>query len=303
MATNIHSSKISPQALIICPHFDDACLSLGGLLSKRLFKSVALLTVFSNSEHAPALKLLTPFLMANQLRVNPFRGITKSFVSSIRQREDAKFCSAIGANQYNLPFNDSSLRGYSNPNCGDWNNIERESVYGEVMTAIERIVLLCSWDILFCPLGIGNHVDHLIVTNSFLKAMKKNKCTHAFFYEDLPYASNCSLDTIAALVSSRIGPSYPLFIDISANLHEKQKLVSLYKSQDIKKMKKAISLHAQRLYETKNKNQNNKCLHFERIWTLRTHFNFKIPEKKDSGNPSRTNTLWLQTEIKKSRMK
>ncbi len=254
---NILTSDVSPHALVLSPHFDDACLSLGGFLLKQEFKSLCIVTVFSKSEHAPALKLLVPLRKVDQLGMNPFRETTRSFVALVRQREDARFCSKIKANQFSLSFSDSSLRGYAKPNRCKWDSIGSEPIYHNVLEAIQSI-LHASWDMIFCPLAIGNHVDHLIVSHSFLKIVKETKMKHAFFYEDLPYASNYSLGAIETLVASRIGHSEPVLIDITGSLNEKNKLVSVYKSQDDEKMKKSISNHAERF--------SSKNMFFERVW-------------------------------------
>ena len=56
---------------------------------------------------------------------------------------------------------------------------------------IKKLAEIINFDeeqIIFIPMGIGNHEDHLQVFNIFKNIIIKNTQTKFIIYEDLPYA-------------------------------------------------------------------------------------------------------------------
>jgi LmbE family N-acetylglucosaminyl deacetylase len=258
----------SGRTLIICPHFDDACFSTGGLLLKRTSKKVVILTVFSKSQDAPNLKPLKPLSKATKvLNLDFLRKIVVEVVSKTRQKEDRRFCDSLYAVQKILPFKDSSLRGYIKPCFTNADNIDKEPIYNAVFRAIEKCVFSGSYTSILCPLAVSDHVDHLIVLKAFLQILKKNRDIPAevFFYEDLPYASAYKLDFISSLARERTGSNTPLFVDITIEMPFKQKLVDIYRSQSTWERKERILYHARRLSMSRDKRDNAEG-YCERIW-------------------------------------
>jgi hypothetical protein len=255
---------------VLCPHFDDACFSTGGLLLKRTAQKVVILTVFSKSQHAPSFRLCDFFLKTvDNLNMNLLRKIFVDLISIERRKEDRLFCDTVCADQEVLPFPDSSLRGYVNPYniC----NVEEEPVYRAVLSAIEKAIFAGSFDSILCPLAIGDQVDHLIVMKIFLKLLTKESRTQTkiLFYEDLPYASGYSLDSISSLAWQRIGATNPLLVDVTAEMPLKQKLVDIYRSQVNREMKNSLLHHARRLSMLRNV-KNGASGYCERIWCAGT---------------------------------
>jgi LmbE family N-acetylglucosaminyl deacetylase len=259
----------SGRTLIICPHPDDACFSIGGLLLKRTSKEVVILTVFSKSRDTRNLKLLKPFFNAIKvLNLNFLRGIVVKVVSKERQKEDRRFCDSLWAVQKILPFKDSSLRGYIQPCLTNADNIDKEPIYNAVFRAIEKCVFSGSYTSILCPLAVGDHVDHLIVLKAFLQILKKNRnIPEVFFYEDLPYASAYKLDFISSLAWKRTGSNTPLFVDITVEMPLKQKLVDIYRSQSTRKRKERILYHARRLFMSRDM-RVDAAGYCERFWRL-----------------------------------
>jgi LmbE family N-acetylglucosaminyl deacetylase len=260
----------SGRTLVICPHFDDACYSIGGLLLKKTSKEVVILTVFSKSQNAPNSMLLKPFSKANKvLNLNLLRVIIAEYASKERQKEDRRFCDSISAIQNILPFKDSSLRGYVEPCFTNADDIDKEPIYNAVFRAIEKCVFSGSYTSILCPLAVGDHVDHLTVLKAFLQILKKNRNIPAkvFFYEDLPYVSAYTLDFISSLAWKRTGSNTPLFVDITIEMPLKQKLIDIYRSQPISEAKLRVLYHARRLFVSRGM-RVDVAGYCERFWRL-----------------------------------
>jgi LmbE family N-acetylglucosaminyl deacetylase len=260
----------SGKILVICPHFDDACFSVGGLLSRKTSAKVAVLTVFSKSQSSPNSLLLRSFSKASKFsKLNFLRGLATEFVSRLRQKEDWRFCDSVSAAQHLLPFEDSELRGYSKPFLANMDWVDKDPVYNSVFTAIEKCVSPGSYDSILCPLAIGNHVDHLIVLKAFLQILHKNRdiAAEVFFYEDLPYASTYRLDSISSLALNRTGSGTPLLVDVTMEMPLKQDLADVYRSQSNGDEKERIAYHARRLFVLADKRVGAKG-YCERFWRM-----------------------------------
>jgi LmbE family N-acetylglucosaminyl deacetylase len=255
------------KTLFISPHFDDACFSAGGLLSKMTSKKVVILTVFSRSSHAPQRFWIKPFSHASSvLNIDSFRQRVINYVSKERQKEDLQFCNRLNAVQNVLPFKDSEVRGYKDSFLTD-RIVDKDPVYDAVCQTIEKSVFSGAYDSILCPLAVGNHIDHLIVLEAFLQIVKGHRSNLSiFFYEDLPYASEYDIDFIDSLVQKRIGDSAPLFVDITNEMALKQELVGIYKSQCIEVAKPRILYHAKRLFTLRNKRASAQG-YYERFWS------------------------------------
>jgi len=254
------------RLLVICPHFDDACFSIGGFLLKKPFESVTILTIFSKSQHAPNYRLFYPLMITNNhLHLDLLNKTLKEVISKVRKKEDSKFCRQIGAIQSVLPFEDSSLRG-----CPAYNpifsrtEIDSDPISGPVFKAIEKWVFSGAFDSILCPMGIGNQVDHLIVLSAIEKLfeIKPSPQVNLFFYEDLPYSDWYELDLISSLACERIFSDSQLFIEITNEILLKQSLMDIYFSQGQEKA--PILRHAKRLTSVNNNGIKNGF--YERIW-------------------------------------
>ena len=258
---------LSGHLLVICPHFDDACFSIGGFLLKRQPKSVTILSVFSKSQHAPNYRVFYPLTMINDhLRINFLKRTLVEVISMVRKKEDSQFCHQIGAIQSIVPFEDSDLRG-----CPAYSpifnrtEIRRDSISRSVLKTIEKWVFSGAFDSILCPLGIGNQVDHLIVVNAILRILEtKSPKVKTYFYEDLPYAAFCKLDLIKSLALTRTGSDNALYVDVTNEILLKLALTNIYRSQGQEKA--PILKHAKRLFASRN-NVSEKGF-YERIWSF-----------------------------------
>ena len=108
---------------------------------------------------------------------------------------------------------------------------------------------------LVCPLGLGLHPDHVLVT---IACRQLAKSMHICYYEDLPYARDYSLFSIGRH-AARLDPDLrPVLVDVDCQLASKVAQLHLYNSQLGPKDFDKVMSHARRLAP------NGKA--YERIW-------------------------------------
>ncbi len=180
----------SDRIVIVSPHLDDAAFSCGGLIvtAKESGSYVSVITVFSAS---PA-KEPSPFA---RIIAGDSLQIARDWMQA-RRSEDQKALSVQNAKAIHLPFEDSIFRRDRQdlPYYSSWPQVfgeineqdefelsrHRDRIYQEILKERPTHVLF--------PLGIGNHVDHVLVRRmgenlEFTDPVKK------IWYEELPYAS------------------------------------------------------------------------------------------------------------------
>jgi LmbE family N-acetylglucosaminyl deacetylase len=256
------------KILIICPHFDDACFSMSGLLLKEKFQQITILTIFTKSIHAPHSKILYPITrIINFLKVPFLTELTADMVSKRRQKEDRQFCDNIGAIQATLTFEDSSLRCPIGTIRTNKQDTEKESIDDRVYKALEKIVLSDNYDLILCPLAVGDQIDHLVIMKALLQIFrsKKNFSTKVLFYEDLPYSSNYTMEAIYKVAMERTGSSDPIYVNITYEMPSKKNLCEIYHTQSTMFAKEKIFYHNKRLYASSHP-RNIAVGYSERFW-------------------------------------
>jgi LmbE family N-acetylglucosaminyl deacetylase len=106
------------------------------------------------------------------------------------------------------------------------------------------------------PMGLGNHVDHILVRDEAMLAVS-GLGLQAFLYEELPYVARYSEADIQGMVNILLPGATPRPCDITAMLQRKLNAVSGYKSQI-----GAEELHSVRSYAVRAGGQ----VAVERIW-------------------------------------
>ena len=158
------------------PHSDDICFSLGALAHRR--RRGVLLTLFPHSNYVPA----------ERRAEYPAQAI----VTETRLGEDAEFARRCGLGTQMLGEADALTCG-----IGPFNVARLEeraaSITAPLMAALSLIPAVLSgeerpW--LFCPSGIGNHVDHLATLTAIGRNYEALQRRYRIgFYEDLHYAA------------------------------------------------------------------------------------------------------------------
>ena len=153
---------------ILSPHIDDAGYSLAIVISRLIDSKipVSVVNCFTITNWA---------IRAGSKNINE--------ITFLRKQEDIEFYKSFHAPAeiVNLDLLDAPLRnGF----------IFQEKPFGskdlKVVETLRNYIEKVQEGILFCPLAIGNHIDHAICREALLGLDHKRKI---LFYEDLPYAN------------------------------------------------------------------------------------------------------------------
>ncbi len=222
------------NVVMLSPHSDDIALSLGAFLRRRdsaLY--VRIVTVFSVTNNT-----------ADDLISSPY------IVTSMRKGEDASFGVAVGPGVALswLDREDAPLRL----------QIHDEAVFSfdlsyldlnEVRHVVDKVkVEYGSCDLLFAPMALGQHIDHLVVRNAALELLSEGFAV--VFYEDIPYAADFSLSEIdehVVQLGALAGQGLELcIIETGVAIEEKIALLSCYRSQMDSRTESRVRSYAER---------------------------------------------------------
>jgi deacetylase len=229
--------QASSQSLVIflSPHPDDIVFSAYGRWRDALDggNQVVLMTIFSQSGWT-----------AKQFASG---GLTALEISARRLKEELAFTQEYGALLVPLGFRDTSLRGqpdYLAVGASPEDDPCFPAVKCELQTLVQQIP---SETTLHIPLGISQHVDHLIVR--WVISEMRCGCKQVIFYEDLPYAEALSEEEIKAFVS-KVVPGHsliPALVDLRDLWNAKLKSMMHYESQLEGDTIERIERHARRI--------------------------------------------------------
>lgn len=160
----------------LSPHRDDVCFSLGGEIS--LLPGGQLVNVYTQSIFA-------------ELRNKPveYRDLQVT-VSAVRQKEDMQFAERCRLSVTDLGFCEPAIRGrtpFSQSRDCDVSLISDKLIACLREVSQPSSKYLCR--ILFCPLAVGGHIDHMAVLHCVLDNWKLLRERFSIvFFEELPYA-------------------------------------------------------------------------------------------------------------------
>ncbi|MEK9495542.1 PIG-L family deacetylase [Photorhabdus sp. P32] len=221
--------------LFLSPHLDDVALSAGGLIHKLVSENqkVVVLTFFTGYDE----NLTSHYLhSAGNDNMNSFI----KFYSK-RANEDIAFCNKLSAipihgkildciyrtDQYGEPMYTNSAMIYS--------GLIHKSDYASDMAQdlIDKTLLNYQPDYIYAPLGIGRHVDHIII-NNLVNNIKGSHKFKILLYEDFPYVLGeypmVNPDSLEnALLRNNKFDKHAILVDI--NLKEKMQNILFYESQ------------------------------------------------------------------------
>jgi LmbE family N-acetylglucosaminyl deacetylase len=224
--------------LFVSPHLDDAVLSCGALLEMAARHCpVVVATIFTAAGPPPHTHAARGFMRTCGV------GDAASLYSA-RRREDADVLAQLAVQPVHLGFADALFRrrrhgGRMRERLGRvvpelehryptyHFDIARgrlahgdRSLVGDVMAAIRATARRAGARLLFCPLGVGRHVDHLIGRLAGAQFPE-----HAVYYSDFPY-------DLAAPVDARFVSAHALTPwSLSSGVAAKGRLISGYRSQ------------------------------------------------------------------------
>ncbi|HEY1943005.1 MAG TPA: PIG-L family deacetylase [Roseiarcus sp.] len=180
----------SRRLLAISPHLDDVALSVGGIVARAVENGadVVVGTVFTGDNPDPALSspVIEGLNTLWNLGPSPF---------AFRRKEDVAAVSALGARVLHGGLLDAIYRTDRAGNCLYPTRtviFSGPSNEDDVFPALNK--LFADWiedfqpDAVLCPLAVGRHVDHVIVSESFRSIALARNLTVSL-YEDLPYST------------------------------------------------------------------------------------------------------------------
>lgn len=245
--------------VFMSPHLDDAILSSGGLLMRLASKTETIVaTVFTEA-------LLPPYTFSTKVNLKMCGGHKDARdLFRLRRAEDIEACKAIGARHVHFGFLDASFRKKRNVSMVS-------KIFGKILPEAEHIYPTYRFHIVsgkiskndeytlamlekrlrsfkkkagncvvFCPLGLGRHVDHIMVS-----AICRKVFPTVVYWEDYPYNLKAkNKDNSASFLGS---------LDMSGLEEKKIKTISLYKSQIKPMFPEGIGLVSEKYYFAQNR--------------------------------------------------
>ena len=166
--------------LVLSPHLDDAAFSVGPLLAKLSGRAeIVVATAFAKTASN-----LSDFALSCQLD----KGISAEIdYMAIRRKEDVEWSKRIGVEALHGAFVEAPHRGYQSV----------KALFGPVLKTDRLEDGLGKWliyiaetirpSVILCPIGLGNHIDHVWVRNLSEKLFDRR--IPLFFFKDQPYSS------------------------------------------------------------------------------------------------------------------
>lgn len=216
--------------LFFSPHPDDAVLSCGGLLHQlaQSSETVSVFTAMSGSIPSDAAN--TPFvqdLIARwKLGSDPVTG---------RKAEDRRAVELLGGTVRFGSLPDAPYRADAQ---GRPLYADRETLFGginphdPVLSRLDDITRQCDpAAVLYFPLGVGNHADHLIVRNALRDWFVAHPEVAVFFYEEYPYSAKGdeAIQTARATLNQATEPVIYRLSEV--NIQAKIRAIACYESQ------------------------------------------------------------------------
>lgn len=212
------------KTVYFSPHLDDAIFSCGGIIAQQVSRGQEV-EVWSYFTADPPVEGLTPFAHILHRRwdktQNPYQ---------TRRDEDIAACSLISVNWRHFGFPDCIYRRYPQTGAPLVRNKrdlfkpgrERENVLMESITQCVDQYLAVQ-DTLVIPIGVGTHIDHLLIRD-----IASSYPNPKFFYPDYPYAGMLQSTQELGLPEGARKSEYHLSVD---DLLRWQSAAGCYSSQ------------------------------------------------------------------------
>jgi hypothetical protein len=186
---------------------------MGGLVGKLGNFDKTIINVFTISTYIRRMAM-----------TNRSRAFRENVVSKIREEEDREFCERYGIKQINLGLSESSEENYSH---SEFVRNLSEKIKSHIDPAEKCLI--------FFPLGIGGHINHLQVFDACKLLIEVYGDGEFILYEDLPYGHRIAsrfvrIDRLSEFLSS-YGFVNCLNILSKKDILQKRKDIMLYESQ------------------------------------------------------------------------
>lgn len=210
--------------IYIAPHLDDAVLSCGGQIAQHRASGARVLAVTLCAASPTAGTRLTPYAAHLErtygLGADPTAG---------RREEDARALAILGCDGLHLDQLDAPYRldAYGSRGAVFAPPVPDDPLGPATIEILGRLLAQQSQARLYVPLGVGSHVDHLVVCAAGLAVY--NQGGNVVWYEDAPYAVEPEL--VAQRLAMLPGPFEPVVVQIGPALDRKLEAIAAYHSQ------------------------------------------------------------------------
>ncbi|NJO83553.1 MAG: PIG-L family deacetylase [Blastochloris sp.] len=214
--------------IYLSPHLDDAALSCGGAISRFAGDGQAVLVVNIGSGSPPAGASFSRFAAEQHAKwkLSPNEAMAR------RLREDIEALEILGADSLQLDLLDAIYRmpdAYHTESTLFGSLAADDPLPADLHAVLLALIERCPEAIVYAPLGVGNHVDHQVVTAA--AAQLATSGTSIVYYEDFPYAAKPgALDRRLADLGGRQG-FLPIITAIGATIERKISAIAAYASQ------------------------------------------------------------------------
>ncbi|MEH2369443.1 hypothetical protein [Nostoc sp.] len=209
-----HQIDPDHRILLISPHSDDLALSVGGcLLATNWWANVpkTAVTVFVDSIHAPYSKI-----------------IGQQAITMLRKQEDRQFADECNLDLIQLPLGEAMTRGYSSvDSLFEYGDPRQDPHYERTGQLLADIIASRPWSAVIAPLGIGKHIEHVMVR----MLCQDLNIKPLLLYEDLPYAADYDNDTLDFMGSFDGQLRLAIALDFTDLQVEKIRQLCIYASQ------------------------------------------------------------------------
>ncbi len=220
--STIHAVPQTVQHVYLSPHFDDAALSVGGVIAAQVAagEQVLIVTVCSAAPSGE----LTPFAAHLHER---WGAATEPMTA--RQAEDERAAAILGADVLWLDKQDAIYRhpGYNSVAAIFAEVLADDPLISELrslLAKLEEHLPQARW---YAPLAIGNHVDHQVTFH--VAHDLAARAIDLVWYEDLPYATKPqAVEQRLAQIPDQL---VPINAEIGPVLERKLDAVAAYASQ------------------------------------------------------------------------
>jgi LmbE family N-acetylglucosaminyl deacetylase len=223
------SGMSSPERrpVFLSPHYDDAALSCGGTLAAMVEcgENPLILTVFGGEPTVPLNEFATD--MHRSWGLDPERAIAH------RRKEEQCAAEILGVESIWLDFPDAIYRGaryLNDDHLFGAIHPEEATLFKDIRKTISELLESRNIEPLafYCPLGVGNHVDHQHVL-----AMARSltyRGLRVFAWEDFPYSAGQAVD-VCSVAAVRSGSSPEICELAEHHLTQRVAAINCYASQ------------------------------------------------------------------------
>ncbi len=229
-------------------------------------KPILNMTIFTKGNHAPyGYRGLSPII--SKVRSSGLPGLNRIAkylsiieVSRYRKKEDSCYFHSLNIPSIDLNLFDAPFRGYRSPlSVSNFVKISSDPAFKLIRSTILKLTLHFDKRNLVLPLGLGNHIDHVVVRNA-CRSLPGNYSL--LYYEDLPYAADLDLEEIKIQAGSFDKSLEPHQFEVKEFFDAKLRNLGLYPTNVGKKEIVRTTLHARRL-----SSNDGEC---ERLWYRRS---------------------------------